>query len=58
MARIRHLAIHLAVLTGKLDRLVDFHTNSLGLQIVKGAGTAVYLTEGNPVDLFRHGRRR
>ena len=43
MARIRHLAI----LTQDVDRLVKFYTNSFGLKIVKGVGTATYLTDGH-----------
>ena len=43
MARIRHLAI----LTENVDRLVKFYTNSFGLKIVKGVGTATYLTDGH-----------
>ena len=43
MARIRHLAI----LTQDVDRLVKFYTNSFGLTIVKGVGTATYLTDGH-----------
>jgi catechol-2,3-dioxygenase len=42
MARIRHLAI----LTEDVERLVKFYTNSFGLKIVKGVGTATYLTTG------------
>jgi catechol 2,3-dioxygenase-like lactoylglutathione lyase family enzyme len=36
MARLRHLAI----LTEDVERLVKFYTNSFGLKIVKGVGTA------------------
>src|SRR5215831_13412117 len=43
MARIRHLAI----LTQDVDRLVKFYTNSFGLKIVEGVGTATYLTDGH-----------
>jgi len=43
MARIRHLAI----LTEDVDRLVKFYTNSFGLKIVQGVGTATYLTDGH-----------
>jgi catechol 2,3-dioxygenase-like lactoylglutathione lyase family enzyme len=43
MARIRHLAI----LTEDVDRLVKFYTNSFGLKIVHGVGTATYLTDGH-----------
>ena len=43
MARIRHLAI----LTEDVERLVKFYTNSFGLKIVKGVGTATYLTDGH-----------
>jgi catechol 2,3-dioxygenase-like lactoylglutathione lyase family enzyme len=43
MARIRHLAI----LTEDVDRMVKFYTNSFGLKIVKGVGTATYLTDGH-----------
>ena len=43
MARIRHLAI----LTEDVDRLVKFYMNSFGLKIVKGVGTATYLTDGH-----------
>jgi len=43
MARIRHLAI----LTQDVDRLVKFYTNSFGLKIVQGVGTATYLTDGH-----------
>jgi catechol 2,3-dioxygenase-like lactoylglutathione lyase family enzyme len=43
MARIRHLAI----LTEDVDKLVKFYTNSFGLKIVKGVGTATYLTDGH-----------
>jgi hypothetical protein len=56
MARIRHLAVHLAVLTENFARPINFHTNSLGLQIVEDADTAAYLTESNSVALSRHGR--
>ena len=30
-----------------MDRLVKFYTNSFGLKIVKGVGTATYLTDGH-----------
>ena len=43
MARIRHLAI----LTEDVNRLVKFYTNSFGLKIVQGVGTATYLTDGH-----------
>ena len=43
MARIRHLAI----LTENVERLVDFYTNTFGLKIVEGVGTATYLTDGH-----------
>ena len=43
MARIRHLAI----LTEDVERLVKFYMNSFGLKIVKGVGTATYLTDGH-----------
>jgi catechol 2,3-dioxygenase-like lactoylglutathione lyase family enzyme len=43
MARLRHLAI----LTEDVERLVKFYTNSFGLKIVKGVGTATYLTDGH-----------
>jgi catechol 2,3-dioxygenase-like lactoylglutathione lyase family enzyme len=43
MARIRHLAI----LTEDVERLVKFYTNSFGLNVVKGVGTATYLTDGH-----------
>jgi catechol 2,3-dioxygenase-like lactoylglutathione lyase family enzyme len=43
MARIRHLAI----LTEDVEKLVNFYTNSFGLKIVKGVGTATYLTDGH-----------
>ena len=43
MARIRHLAI----LTEDVERLVNFYTNSFGLKVVKGVGTATYLTDGH-----------
>ncbi len=43
MARIRHLAI----LTEDVERLVNFYTNSFGLAIVEGEGTATYLTDGH-----------
>jgi catechol 2,3-dioxygenase-like lactoylglutathione lyase family enzyme len=43
MARIRHLAI----LTEDVERLVKFYTNSFGLKIVQGVGTATYLTDGH-----------
>ena len=43
MARIRHLAI----LTEDVDKLVNFYTNSFGLKIVEGVGTATYLTDGH-----------
>ena len=43
MARIRHLAI----LTEDVERLVSFYTNSFGLEIVEGEGTATYLTDGH-----------
>jgi catechol 2,3-dioxygenase-like lactoylglutathione lyase family enzyme len=43
MARIRHLAI----LTEDVQRLVKFYTNSFGLKIVQGVGTATYLTDGH-----------
>ncbi len=43
MARIRHLAI----LTEDVDRMVKFYINSFGLKIVKGVGTATYLTDGH-----------
>ena len=42
MARIRHLAI----LTGNVERLVNFYTNAFGLEVVEGEGTATYLTDG------------
>lgn len=56
MIRIRHLAIHLAVLTEDVASSVDFHTNAFGLQIVGGVGTASHLTGGNPTDLSQRGR--
>ena len=43
MARIRHLAI----LTEDVERLVKFYTNSFGLEVVEGVGTATYLTDGH-----------
>ena len=43
MARIRHLAI----LTEDVERLVKFYTNSFGLKVVEGVGTATYLTDGH-----------
>src|ERR687888_1670186 len=43
MTRIRHLAI----LTEDVERLVKFYTNSFGLKIVEGVGTATYLTDGH-----------
>ena len=43
MARIRHLAI----LTEDVEKLVKFYTNSFGLEIVDGIGTATYLTDGH-----------
>ena len=30
-----------------VDRLVKFYTNSFGLKVVKGVGTATYLTDGH-----------
>ena len=45
MARIRHLAI----LTEDVERLVKFYTNSFGLEVVEGVGTATYLTDGQAV---------
>jgi hypothetical protein len=50
MIRIRHLAIG----TVNVDRLINFHTNSFGLQFVRGEDTATYLTNGNPTDLSQH----
>ena len=38
---------HLAILTEDVDRMVRFYTNSFGLKIVKGVGTATYLTDGH-----------
>ena len=43
MARIRHLAI----LTEDVDRLVNFYIKCFGLKIVRGVGTATYLTDGH-----------
>ena len=34
-------------LTEDVDRLVKFYTNSFGLKIVHGVGTATYLTDGH-----------
>ena len=42
MARIRHVAIR----TENVERLVKFYTNSFGLKVVEGMGTATYLTDG------------
>ena len=42
MARIRHIAIR----TENVERLVKFYTNSFGLKVVEGMGTATYLTDG------------
>jgi len=43
MVRIRHLAI----LSEDVERMVKFYTNSFGLKIVEGEGTATYLTDGH-----------
>src|ERR1700687_3513369 len=38
---------HQSILTEDVERLVNFYTNSFGLEIVKGVGTATYLTDGH-----------
>ena len=43
MARIRHLAI----LTEDVEKLVKFYTTAFGLKIVRGVGTATYLSDGH-----------
>jgi catechol 2,3-dioxygenase-like lactoylglutathione lyase family enzyme len=43
MARIRHIAI----LTEDVDKLVNFYTTAFGLKIVRGVGTATYLSDGH-----------
>ena len=43
MARIRHIAI----LTEDVEKLVRFYTTAFGLKIVKGVGTATYLSDGH-----------
>ena len=43
MARIRHIAI----LTEDVEKLVRFYTSAFGLKIVKGIGTATYLSDGH-----------
>jgi len=43
MARIRHIAI----LTEDVEKLVRFYTETFGLKVVKGVGTATYLSDGH-----------
>jgi len=43
MARIRHIAI----LTEDVEKLVRFYTEAFGLKVVKGVGTATYLSDGH-----------
>ncbi len=43
MARIRHIAI----LTDDKEKLVEYYTGVFGLKIVKGIGTATYLSDGH-----------
>ena len=43
MARIRHIAI----LTDDKEKLVEYYTNVFGLKVVKGIGTATYLSDGH-----------
>jgi catechol 2,3-dioxygenase-like lactoylglutathione lyase family enzyme len=43
MGRIRHLAI----LTENVEKLVKFYTTAFGLKIVRGIGTATYLSDGH-----------
>lgn len=43
MSRIRHLAI----LTEDVEKLVKFYTTAFGLKVVKGVGTATYLSDGH-----------
>ena len=43
MARIRHIAI----LTEDVEKLVRFYTEAFGLNVVKGIGTATYLSDGH-----------
>ncbi len=42
MARIRHIAI----LTENVEKLVEFYTAAFGLKVVRGVGTATYLSDG------------
>jgi len=42
MARIRHIAI----LTENVGKLVEFYTAAFGLKVVRGVGTATYLSDG------------
>ena len=43
MARIRHIAI----LTDHKEKLVEYYTSVFGLKVVKGIGTATYLSDGH-----------
>ena len=43
MARIRHIAI----LTDHKEKLVEYYTGVFGLKVVKGIGTATYLSAGH-----------
>ena len=43
MARIRHIAI----LTDHKEKLVEYYTSVFGLKVVKGVGTATYLSDGH-----------
>ena len=43
MARIRHIAI----LTDHKEELVEYYTGVFGLKVVKGIGTATYLSDGH-----------
>jgi hypothetical protein len=39
-----------------MDRLINFHTDSFGLQFVRGEERAAYLANGHPTDLSQRGR--